>query len=220
MGSKLIVIADSQYLIRRGLKNLVRNLDDFRISGDAQNEEELTNILTEKKAEVVIMDYNQPNYFGIETLRKISKIAPKTNVLIISADNSKSNIYEVLELGVSGFLTKQCEEEEILNAIKAVAKGEKFFCNNVLNYILEKSFSSEENDDCSPTPLTFREIQVVKLIGAGKIAKEIANDLGLSTHTVYTHRKNIMRKLELSTTSELVIYAINHGIIYADPANT
>ncbi len=176
--------------------------------------------IKKNKVNVIILDYNNSSYFKIETIQKIKKIEPDSNILIISSDNNKNNIYEVLELGVNSFLTKQCEEDEILNAIKATAKGEKFFCNNVLNYILEKSFSPEEDEDCSPTPLTFREIQIVRLIGAGMIAKEIASDLKLSIHTVYTHRKNIMRKLELNSTSELVIYAINHGIIETNPANT
>jgi DNA-binding NarL/FixJ family response regulator len=215
-----IVLADSQFLIRLGLKNLIRNLSGFNVITEVANEFELVSFFKKEKADLVILDYNQSGSFGIETIRKINKIAPKTNFLIISADNIKTNIYEVLELGVNSFLTKQCEEDEILNAIKATAKGEKFFCNNVLNYILEKSFSIEEEGDCSPTPLSFREIQVVKLIAEGKIAKEIADDLSLSTHTVYTHRKNIMRKLELNSTSELVIYAINHGIIEPDLANT
>ncbi len=217
MHSTSILIADSQYLTRLGLKNLIRTFRGFIVVNEALNEADLFSFLEKEKADVIILDYNQPGFFEIATIKKINKIAPKSNVFIISADNNKNNIYEVLELGVSSFLTKQCEQEEILNAIKATAKGEKFFCNNVLNYILEKSFSSEEKDDCSPTPLTFREIQIVRLIASGKIAKEIAAELKLSTHTVYTHRKNIMRKLELNSTSELVIYAINHGIIESDP---
>lgn len=215
-----ILIADSQYLIREGLKNLIRNLGGFNAIAEASNEAELLDFIKKNKVNIIILDYNNSSYFKIETIQKIKKIEPDSNILILSSDNNKNNIYEVLELGVNSFLTKQCEEDEILNAIKATAKGEKFFCNNVLNYILEKSFSPEEDEDCSPTPLTFREIQIVRLIGAGMIAKEIASDLKLSIHTVYTHRKNIMRKLELNSTSELVIYAINHGIIETNPANT
>ena len=215
-----ILIADSQYLIRVGLKNLIRNLAGFNAVAEVSNESDLLDFLKKDKVNIIILDYSHSSYFKIETIQKIKKISPNSKILIISSDNNKNNIYEVLELGVNSFLTKQCEEDEILNAIKATAKGEKFFCNNVLNYILEKSFSPEENDDCAPTPLSFREIQIVRLIGAGKIAKEIASDLKLSTHTVYTHRKNIMRKLELNSTSELVIYAINHGIIETKSANT
>ena len=220
MDKKSIVIADNQFLVRLGLKNIVKKCPEFKLNGEASDEEELLKMLSSTKADVLILDYNQPHAFGVQSIKKINKLSPETNLLVISADNNKNKIYEVLEFGVNSFLTKQCGEEEIRNAIYATAKGEKFFCNNVLNYILEKTFSSEEEGDCSPTPLTFREIQVVKLIAAGKIAKEIASELNLSTHTIYTHRKNIMRKLELSSTSELVIYAINHGIIESDLANS
>ncbi len=215
-----ILIADSQYLIRVGLKNIIRNIGGFNSINEVSNEADLLDFLKKEKAGLIILDYNHPGCFEIQTIQKINKISPNSNILIISADNNKNNIYEVLELGVNSFLTKQCEQEEITNAIKAIVKGEKFFCNNVLNYILEKSFSTEENDDCSPTPLTIREIEIVRLIATGKLAKEIAYELKLSIHTVYTHRKNIMRKLELNSTSELVIYAINHGIIETDPVNT
>ena len=84
------------------------------------------------------------------------------------------------------------------------------YCTNVLNHLLEKSFPK---DDCSPVPLTPREIEIVRLVASGLIAKEIASELNLSTHTVYTHRKNIMKKLKFGTTSELVLYAVNEGII-------
>ncbi len=191
-------------------------MPDFILCGEVQNENDLEDFLKTKRPDIIIIDYNQPDSFGVETILKINKLSPKTKILIISSDNNKNNIYKVLELGVNSFLTKQCDQQEILNAIRATSKGEKFFCNNVLNYILEKSFSPEDNGDCSPTPLTLREMQIVRLVAAGKIAKEIAHTLNLSTHTVYTHRKNIMKKLGLGSTSELVIYALNHGIIAKD----
>ncbi|MEM6965044.1 MAG: response regulator transcription factor [Bacteroidota bacterium] len=108
-------------------------------------------------------------------------------------------------------MTKGCDEEEIINAIKATAKQERFFCNKILNFILEKSFA--KSDDGTTTPLTTREIEIVRLVVEGKIAKEIADELNLSTHTIYTHRKNIMNKLELKSTSELVLYAVEKGFV-------
>ena len=120
--------------------------------------------------------------------------------------------YSVVEDGVNSFLTKSCNEEEIINAVKATAKGEKFFCHKIINFILEKSFQKED-DNCEPTPLTPREIEIVRLVAQGKIAKEIASQLNLSTHTVYTHRKKIMKKLEFKHASDLVMYAISKGIV-------
>jgi DNA-binding NarL/FixJ family response regulator len=209
--STSILIADSQYLIRFGLRKLLSQIDGLKVIAEAVNDEDLAAELKATQPNVVILDYNQPTHFSTDTVIKIKQISPNTNVLIISDDNQKHGIYQVLEYGVNSYLTKTCGEEEIIDAVKATAKGEKFFCNNVLNYILEKSFPRE--DDCSPTPLSPREIEVVTLVASGLIAKEIASELNLSTHTIYTHRKNIMKKLNLSSASELVLYAVNNGMV-------
>jgi DNA-binding NarL/FixJ family response regulator len=208
-----IILADAQYLIRIGLKHLMMSIDDFNIIGEAKNKAELKHLLESNEADVVIIDHLQTDNFGNDIINTIKISSPKTKVLVISADNNKSNIYKVIESGVNNFITKQCSEEEIINAIRATAKGEKFFCSKVLNFILEKSFGKPEN--CDPYPLTPRECEIVRFVAAGKIAKEIAGELNLSTHTVYTHRKNIMKKLQLSSSSELVMYAINTGLIEA-----
>jgi len=200
MSKTTIAIADSQYLIRVGLRSLIEEFEQFEIVGEASTEKMLLRVLEHHSPDVVIMDYKQPNYFDISTIEKIKTASPESKILVISGDNEKENIYNVVQNGVSSFLTKSCDEEEIINAIKATAKHEKFFCNKILNFILEKSFSKPE--DCSPIPLSPREIEIVRLVVDGKIAKEIASELNLSTHTIYTHRKNIMNKLELKSTSE------------------
>ncbi|RMG78031.1 MAG: DNA-binding response regulator, partial [Bacteroidetes bacterium] len=206
------LIADAQYLIRYGLRELLIYPDSpFEIVGEVTDEADLLEALKTLAPRVVIIDYNQPEHFNVDTILKIRREAPQTNILVISDDHKKHQIYQVLEYGISSYLTKHCGETEIIDAVKATAKDEKFFCNNVLNHILEKSFPRE--DDCSPTPLTPREIEVVRLAASGMIAKEIANELNLSTHTIYTHRKNIMKKLNINTASELVLYAVNNGIL-------
>lgn len=211
MSNISIILADAQYLIRVGLRHLMESLDEFDIIGEAKNRIDLKKLLAEKKANVIIIDHLQRNTFGGDMIKTIKELAPQTNILIISSDNDKTNVYNVIESGVNSFLTKQCDEEEIINAVRATAKGEKFFCNKVLNFILERSFAKEE--DCSPSLLTPRESQIVTLVAEGKIAKEIASELNLSTHTVYTHRKNIMKKLQLNSPSELVKFALENGML-------
>jgi DNA-binding NarL/FixJ family response regulator len=207
-----VVLADEQHLVRTGLKQVLGQAGNVQIVGEAGDEEELLELIETKHPRIVIMDYNQPDSFQHETVIAIKRSSPNTNVLIISADNEKQSIYRVLENGVSSFITKTCGEEEIIDAVNATAKGEKFFCTKVVDYLLEKSFSKEE-ENCAPTPLTNREIEIVRLIAKGLIAKEIAGELHLSVHTVYTHRKKIMKKLALSSSSELVLYAVNQGIL-------
>lgn len=222
MNAITIVIADVQHLIRAGLRHLVSQDDRFRVVGEAGSEEELKRKLTELKPDVVILDYDQDESFSISTINRLKEQHPDVRIMIMSDDDEKERIYQVLRLGVNGFLTKGCGEEEVFDAIKATAKGEKLFCTRVLDYLLEKSFPENhqnqkpverETVSCGPTPLSPREIEIVRLIARGLIAKEIASELSLSTHTIYTHRKNIMRKLNLSSASELILYAVDIGIV-------
>lgn len=207
-----IVIADAQSLVRLGIRQLLGERPKFCIAAEVDNEEELVEALEIHSPTLVILDYDQPNHFRHQTIQVIKQHAPSTQILIISADNNKASIFQALEFGVNSFLTKTCGEDEILDAIKATSKGEKFFCSKVLDYILERTFPKQE-ENCAPIPLSPREIEIVRLVAKGLIAKEIADELNLSTHTVYTHRKNIMKKLRLNTSSELVLYAVHNGIV-------
>ena len=207
-----IILADDQYLIRLGLRHLLNSIESFRIVGEASHPTDLYNEIKQKQPDIVILDHTQVIEVNSDRVRQYKQVSPKTNLLIISADNDKNSIYQVLESGVNSFLTKECEKEEIINAINATAKGEKFFCNKVLDYLLEKSFAPELAKKAK-LELTERQQEIVRLVASGKIAKEIAKELHLSTHTVYTHRKNIMKKLNINSTSELVIYAIKNGIM-------
>lgn len=208
-----IAIADSQYLTRVGLREVVGKSSHLHIAGEASDEKALLALLEQKPVDIIILDHNQPGKFSMQTLTRLQERSPSPDVLIISADNDKGRIFKVLEAGASSYLTKECDEAEILDAIRATSRGDKFFCTKILDYLLEKSFgkSFESKDACGPSPLTPREVEVVRLIAAGMVAKEIAGELHLSTHTIYTHRKNIMRKLELANSSELVRYAIDRG---------
>ncbi len=207
-----IVIADAQYLIRKGLRDVLAQHEDFEVIAEVSNEAHLLSTIKKHEPDVVILDYDQPGHFSVETVEKIKSIRPFTGIMVISSNYDQRNIYQVVENGISSFITKQCDDKEIIDAIHATAKKEKFFCHRILEVILEKSFGPEE-EECEPIPLSPREIEIVQHIANGRIAKEIAHDLHLSTHTIYTHRKNIMRKLELSSPVELVMYAINMGIV-------
>lgn len=207
-----ILVADNQYLTRLGLKCLLNRQAHINIVGEAENEHQLLEMISRTSPDLIILDYHQQKDFSTESIRKINLLTPHIGLLVISADNNKHSIYQVIENGVSGFLTKSCEEKEILDAVDAVMEGKKFFCNKILEIILERSFA-KPGEECAPTPLSNREIEVVKLISKGLIAKEIASNLNLSTHTIYTHRKNIMKKLNISSSPELVLYAVNNGIL-------
>lgn len=207
-----IVIADAQYLIRIGLKNLLSAIKDFKIIGEATNSEELCKQVKEQQPDVVIFDYNNAKSFLLEDIEMVKKISPKTNFLIISSDENKANIYKVIELGALGFLTKECDKEEIIGAIYATAKNEKFLCHKVIDIIIEKHIHNDE-DNCKAFNLSLRETEIIKLTAKGWTAKTIAGHLFLSTHTVYTHKKNIMKKLKINSSSEMIVYAIQNSLI-------
>ncbi len=209
-----VAIADSQYLIRVGLRHLIGGQPEFELLWEASRKEQLFHLLNQNPPDVLIFDYNKPKSFDQEDLKRIRKDFPWVGVLIISADDSRENIYQVLEEGVNSFLTKECDQTEIFSAIKATAAKEKFFCSKVLDYLIQKSFHRPET--CAPTPLSPREIEIVQLVAEGKTAKDISEELFISPHTIYTHRKNIMRKLKLGSSSELILYAVRQGWVNSD----
>jgi len=208
-----IILADAHFLIREGIKRVLREEKNMQVVAEADNEETLLNLLGYHQAKVLIIDYDQPGAFSKATISRVKERFAECNILVISSDRDQNNIFEILETKVNSFLTKECDQKEIIDAVQATAKGDKFFCTNVLNVILERSIYNSEDETCKATPLSPRELQILKLVAEGKIAKEIAGSLNLSTHTVYTHRKNILRKLNLTSTSDLVLYALELGLI-------
>lgn len=208
-----VLLADEQPLVRLALRQLLSQKEQYFVVGEVGNEEELIASIRVNLPDLVVMDYSQSDNFRPSSVAKIRSISPLSQILIISADTRKENIFQVLELGVTSFLTKTCGTNEILDAAQATLKGDKFFCTRVIDFLLEKSFAKVTDVSCAPTPLSNREIEIVQLSAKGLIAKEIADVLNLSTHTVYTHRKNIMKKLHISSASELVLYAVNKGLV-------
>lgn len=211
-----VLLADEQPLVRLALQQLLAQVGQYQVVGEAANEEEMIASLRINKPDLVVIDYSQSESFQPSSIAKIKSTSPSTQVLVISSDTRKDNIAQVLELGVTSFLTKTCSVDEILDAAQATLKGDKFFCTRVIDFLLEKSFAKETEVNCAPTPLSSREIEIVQLSAKGLIAKEIADVLNLSTHTVYTHRKNIMKKLQISSSSELVLYAVSKGLVQND----
>lgn len=206
-----IILADAQNLVRLGLMQLIDQHTQCQVIAETLDRKEMIEVATEQQPNVVILDYNSPGYFSVEDIRSINQVSPDTNILILSSDNNRENILKVLEYGITAFVTKECGQEEVISAIGAAARGDRFFCTKILDLLMEKHFQPEE-ESCEPMELSKREVEIVKLICDGLSAKLIAEKLCLSPHTVYTHRKNIMGKLGLKSASELIKYALKTGI--------
>ena len=163
--------------------------------------EELVALVEKFQPSLLIVDYNSPGYVALDDIRNAMASSSKTNVLILSSDNNKASILEALQLGVKGYITKECSLEEVGMAVQATAKGEKFFCHKILDIIMEKHFSVAPESE--PTVLTTRETEILKLIAHGHSTQVIADTLFLSPHTVQTHRKSIIKKLNIKSPTNL-----------------
>ena len=213
-----IVLADEQYLIRVGLKHLLQQKNNINIVAEATNSDALLKAIKQYQPDVVIIDYQTTKKnFCIDNISMIKNISPATQVLVISSDDNKEHILQAISAGTNGFLTKSCDKAEIINAIYATNRGEKFFCNKVLDIILEKHLANTDMPfNCAPSSLTVRELEIVELIAKGMTTKAIGEKLFLSHHTIYTHRRNIMKKLNVKSASELILYAVKTGIVSFD----
>lgn len=210
-----VVLADRHDLTSAGLKAFIAERHDLTLIKAATTKNALLKSLEESKPDVLIADYNIQGFLTLSDLSEAREVSSQTKLLIISSDDNRENINKVLESGINGYVTKECSKQEIVNAIYATAKGQKFFCNKILDILLEKH-NQKEDENCEPTNLSKRETEILKLIAKGNSTLKIADKLHLSHHTVNTHRKNILKKLKVKSPTELIIYAINTGLIKAD----
>jgi len=207
-----ILIADKQPLTAVGLETFLSDIRGLKILGKVTTGEKLGDLMEELRPDLLIADYNLPGYIGIDDIRNALTRSLKTNVLILSSDDNKPSILDALQLGVKGYITKECSLEEVAMAVQATGKGEKFFCHKILDIIMEKHFNTEP-ENCDPTILTARETEILKLLANGQSTQTIADGLYLSPHTVQTHRKSIIKKLNIKSPTEFVIYAMDLGLI-------
>ena len=211
-----IIIADSSYLIREGLKALLSSNKNLNIISEAGNSEDLKKSKELKLADVMIIDFTEPE-FKPEDIAKALVINPNIKVLAISNQISKPHILRAIEAGICSYVLKDCDKDEILDAVANTFEGKNFFCGKILDAVLVEQ-TSEVNLDhvascCEPVDISKREMEIIRLIAEGMTNKEIADKLFLSKHTVNTHRKNIMQKLGLGNTADIVMYALKEKII-------
>jgi DNA-binding NarL/FixJ family response regulator len=204
-----ILHAEVRTLICAGFKSILAN--DTNHLELASGVNQLHEKLQGEQPDIVLMDYLQAP-FSVEDIFFIRENHPEVKILIVSGDNEEFTILRILESGIHGFLTEECDEEEISKAITAIMKGDKFFCNKIIDILLQRNID-QRTGNCLPTGLTERETEITGLIAEGLTSRQIAERLYISFHTVHTHRKNIMKKLGVKSSSELTLYAINSGLV-------
>ncbi len=207
--SNSVLLADFQFLTREGITALINSLPDFHVSHVISESEELSNAMDSQEHDLIVLDISDKDTSLIDQLEVI-KQKTESPFLVISNSQSKESIQRLLGMGIKGIVTKNCSEEEIINALRAVEKGNRFFCNNILDLVLD---SQKEEEDCEPTNLSPREFEVLQLIVRGNKTNQIADRLHVSIHTINSHRKNILKKLNIRSPAELIVYALESGLV-------
>jgi DNA-binding NarL/FixJ family response regulator len=219
MKSLRILVADDHEVVRRGLCALLQAQSDWEICGEATDGREAVNKAEQLKPDVVVLDIGMPNLSGLEATRQILAAAPQTRVLILTLHDSDQIVTEVLSAGARGFLSKSDAARELVSAVDALKRGKTYFTSKVAAMVLEGYL---KGGAATPAPsgrdrLTPREREIVQLLAEGHSTKQAAGRLGVSVKTAETHRSNVMRKLQLHSVSELVLYAVRNNLVHISP---
>lgn len=212
-----IFIADDHEVVRKGLISLLQSQPDWEVCGEAADGREAVEKASELKPDAVILDIGMPSLNGLEATRQILKNDSGARILILTLHDSDSVVREVLNAGARGFLLKSDAARDLVAAVEALRRDKTYFTSKVAAMVLEGYLKG----GTVPTPahvgrnrLTPREREIVQLLAEGKSTKEVAVALGLSVKTAETHRSNIMRKLQIHSVSDLVLYAVRNNIVH------
>jgi two-component system response regulator NreC len=205
-----ILLADDHAVVRQGFRLILSGQADMEIVGEAGDGNQAVEQAEKLKPDVVVMDVAMPNLNGIEATRRLAAAAPHTRVLALSMHKDSVYVREILRAGAKGYLLKDSIDRDLLDAVRAVAKGEAYLSPAIADSVLT-DYRKHVTDPLDL--LTNREREVLQLIAEGKTNKDIAQALNLSVYTVDAHRGRIMEKLNLHSTGELVRFAMRAGLV-------
>ena len=211
-----IILADSNELIRLGLRAIISSNSSWKIVGEARNNEELQEIIESFGEAVVLIDYSAAG-FDISVIPKILNSNKNVKFVAVTPEQSAQTLVDALRSGVTSYVKKDCEISEIVNSLEETFNGNKFFCGQILETIQRANIDVNDIDfdsfTCESVVLSERENEIIILIAEGNTNPQIADQLFLSSHTVNTHRKNIMGKLGVKNTAGLVMYAVKTNLV-------
>lgn len=220
MSSIQIVLADDHRIVRDGIRSLLESSDSIKVVGEATNGEEAIDLVKKMNPDLLIMDISMPKINGIEAAAMLNKNTQnKTKVLILSMHDQEEYILQALDAGASGYLLKDTEKEELIQAIQKIVSGDKYYGTSISQKMMEAYVNRRSggkahlHTNYDAIELTKREREILKNIVDGLSNKEIANKLFISPRTVDTHRANIMEKLSVKNTAELVKIALEKKIV-------
>jgi len=211
-----IVLADSNELVRLGIRSALKNDLKVELIGEATCSDSLIELVKNFETDLVVVDYTAKG-FSIDVIVELKSFKKHINVLAITPEQSAQTVVDALRSGVMSYVKKDCSLTEILDAVNETGRGNKFFCGQILETIQIANLDVDDIDldafSCEPVVLSERESEIIVLIAEGYTNAQIAEMLFLSSHTVGTHRKNIMAKLGVRNTAGIVMYAVKTNLI-------
>jgi DNA-binding NarL/FixJ family response regulator len=211
-----ILVADDHDLMRRGIKKLIQTHSGWEVCGEAQTGREAVSMTKELQPDIAILDIGMPDLNGLDAAKKIRKLSPDTEILILSLHFSDQLVNEIVEADVRGYITKSDSDRDLIAAIEAISRHKPFFTTCATEVILSEVNVPGDKlqvPETIPDRLTSREREIVQLVAEGKSSKEVATALNISVKTAETHRANLMRKLQLHRISDVVRYALRNMIV-------
>ena len=219
MDAYRIVLADDHVMFRQGIKNILEKKKEFEVIGETGDGFHLLDLLEDVTPDLVILDISMPGLRGIEAARQIKKGFPGVKVLILSMHRDKQYIRSAISAGAEGYLLKEDADTELFAAIEKLRQGGRYLSPLLHGELTDELFKVEQKEEAmqQDETLTIREREVLKLIAEGISNKEIGDRLFISVRTVENHRANIMRKLNIKSTANLIKYAIHKGYTSSTP---
>ena len=215
MSKTRILLADDHGIVRKGLRFLLERQPDMEVIGEASDGRAAVRLAGELDPNIVIMDIAMPLLNGIDATAQIVKRNPRIGVIMLSMHSDEGYLVRILTAGAKGYLLKDAAEMDVVRAVQTVVQGRPFFSPQIAQTLLEDYMRQlqQRGLEDSYDLLTSREKEILQLLAEGKSNKEVASLLNLSVYTVETHRANLMQRLNLHSTAEIVLYAVRKKII-------
>jgi DNA-binding NarL/FixJ family response regulator len=207
-----IVLADEYLLFRQGIKNILDKTGNLKVIGEVGDCLNLLDLLKKETPDMIILDISMPNLRRLEAIREAKIISQNSKILVLTMYRDEEYLYRAISIGSHGYLLKEDADTELFAAIEKIRQGRFYVSPNLFRELTRKFIETHHKKHATLSePLTIREQEVLKLVSEGVSSKEIADLLSLSVRTVEHHRANIMRKLHIKQTANLVKYAIRKG---------
>ena len=205
-----VMLVDDHAVVRAGFHHLLETFADMQVVGEAASGEEACRQAQTLQPDVIVLDISMPGIGGLETIGRLARVAPQARVLVLSVHENEPFPSLALERGASGYLTKRCAPEELVKAVREVAHGRRYLASDVARRIALGRTDGEAKRLASLSP---REFEVFSCLARGLSVNEIAASLNLSPKTVHVHRANLLTKLGVKTTTDLVHIAVRMGVV-------